>query len=336
MFVYCKNRVVRIFYGGAIAGNIGGPLVKVSRLRVFFPQFRVRFNVVYALSNAPYIGSLGQWILNKKKRPLILNQNGVYFPGWYEGDYVKMNSRNKDLYHNASYVFWQSKFCKLAANKFLGKREGPGEILFNAVDLNIYKPTPKRNNNFTFLVLGKFDVISSYRIIDTIHAFHLFNKKIDDSRLLVAGFLPKALFKKCVALIKHYQLESSVTFYGEFDQHVAPNIYNKSHSYIHLKYMDSCPNTVIEAMACGLPVIATNTGGCSELVKSDNGYLIEAISSFDNNFKGINAHLILKGMNYIYLNYQDLSLASRLFAKSNFNIDHWVDRHKNILEHYSS
>ena len=32
------------------------------------------------------------------------------------------------LYHQADYVFWQSNFCKLSANKFLGKRIGPGEF----------------------------------------------------------------------------------------------------------------------------------------------------------------------------------------------------------------
>ena len=42
------------------------------------------------------------------------------------------------LYHQADYVFWQSNFCKLSADKFLGKRIGPGEILYNSVDIMIF------------------------------------------------------------------------------------------------------------------------------------------------------------------------------------------------------
>ena len=41
-------------------------------------------------------------------------------------------------YHAADYVFWQSEFCKTTANKFLGKRKGPGEILYNCVDTNSF------------------------------------------------------------------------------------------------------------------------------------------------------------------------------------------------------
>ena len=72
-------------------------------------------------------------------------------------------------YHAADYVFWQSKFCKLTADKFLGVRKGPGEILYNCVDTNIFIPKKKKNNeNFKFLITGKIDLNLEYRIIETI------------------------------------------------------------------------------------------------------------------------------------------------------------------------
>jgi glycosyltransferase involved in cell wall biosynthesis len=33
-------------------------------------------------------------------------------------------------------------------------------------------------------------------------------------------------------------------------------------------------NAILEAMACGLPIIMTNTGGAKELIK-DNGFIVE-------------------------------------------------------------
>ena len=50
-------------------------------------------------------------------------------------------------YKLADYVLYQSNFSKYCAEKFLGKREGPGEILYNAVDQNIFYPTKKRELN---------------------------------------------------------------------------------------------------------------------------------------------------------------------------------------------
>jgi glycosyltransferase involved in cell wall biosynthesis len=43
---------------------------------------------------------------------------------------------------------------------------------------------------------------------------------------------------------------------------------------IHLSFIDICPNTVIEGLACGLNVLCTNLGGTPELVK-DNGVILD-------------------------------------------------------------
>ena len=52
---YFKTKIsnrIKIYYGGAITGDIGGPLVKLKRLKKLFPQSFFNFNVVYLLSNA--------------------------------------------------------------------------------------------------------------------------------------------------------------------------------------------------------------------------------------------------------------------------------------------
>ena len=45
----------KVYFGGAYAGNLGGPLVKIKRLRNFFPEHYFNFNLVYCLSNSPYL-----------------------------------------------------------------------------------------------------------------------------------------------------------------------------------------------------------------------------------------------------------------------------------------
>lgn len=60
------------------------------------------------------------------------------------------------------------------------------------------------------------------------------------------------------------------------------NAYNESYCLVHPTYIDNSPNSVCEAQLSGLPVIATNVGGVSSLIKNmETGMLI------DNNPKAI-------------------------------------------------
>ncbi len=59
-------------------------------------------------------------------------------------------------------------------------------------------------------------------------------------------------------------------------------IYSMADVYITPSLEDNLPNTVMEALACGTPVVAFNTGGIPEMVNhGQNGYLAELMSATD-------------------------------------------------------
>ena len=84
-----KSKSIKIFYGGAISGNNGGQFVKIKRIKQYFPKHYINFNLVYILSNAIFLKPNSINVLKKSKIPIILNQNGVFYPGWYDGDWKK-------------------------------------------------------------------------------------------------------------------------------------------------------------------------------------------------------------------------------------------------------
>jgi glycosyltransferase involved in cell wall biosynthesis len=49
---------------------------------------------------------------------------------------------------------------------------------------------------------------------------------------------------------------------------------------LHLAYFEHCPNTVVEALSQGCPVVCTNVGGTQELVKH-YGYVLPESQNFD-------------------------------------------------------
>ena len=55
-------------------------LRKDQKLNQFFPEYSWKFNIVYLLSNSSYLNPLSCKLIKKKGLPIVLNQNGVFYP----------------------------------------------------------------------------------------------------------------------------------------------------------------------------------------------------------------------------------------------------------------
>ncbi len=328
-----KTITPKIFYGGVRKGDIGGPLVKIKRLNKFFPEKKFFYNSVYLVSNSPYLNSLSLRKLKSKNIPIILNQNGVFFPGWYGAEWEKMNLIMSKAYLEADYVFWQSEFCKKSARKFLGLRKGPGEILYNAVDTSFFIPSfCNAERPFTFLIAGKINKHSAYRIDCCIEALRLLKDKGEDLNLNVAGVIDKNVLKKCLTKINKLDLKKNVKFLRSYNQKQAVKLYNDADCFVHMKHMDSCPNTVIEAMSCGLPILYSNSGGIPELVDYKSGVGISVENSWYERNLTPSSEDIAKGMIKIFKDKNSLGENARQRAVKNYDIKNWIKRHRYIFQ----
>lgn len=86
------------------------------------------------------------------------------------------------------------------------------------------------------------------------------------------GHLKNKMIKKC----RRYDVEKNVRFLGGKEHDEIPIWLNASDMLILPSLSEGRPNVVLEAMACGIPVIATRVGGTPELVENGfNGVLVE-------------------------------------------------------------
>ena len=328
------NRVQkRIFYSGAFSGNYGGAKVKFSRLSKFYKNFWYKFDIVYVLSNLHFLTKNSISILKSKNIPIILNQNGIFYPGWFDGDWKMMNKKLSVPYHESDYVFWQSEFCKFSANKFLGERKGPGEILYNCVDTNFFSPKSVKadENHFIFLITGNIDHHLDYRVIPVIYALNTCVSKGFNFKLNLAGKINPQLLRKCFQIAKHLNLKNNFKYLGLYNQENAPNIYQNSHVYVMLKYKDPCPNTVIEALSCGLPILYSASGGVPEIVGNSCGVALKVLDNWHEKKIVPKDEQIVNGMIKIYKNYLSMSKNARNRAVAKFDIKYWIERHKIIF-----
>jgi len=328
-----RHMPARVNYGGAFSGDSGGPLVKARLLKQHFPETRFGFSLVYLLSNALYLPDAVIGAIRLRGIPIVLNQNGVFYPAWYPAGWERENAQMAHAYHRASHVFWQSEFCRRCADTFLGPRSGPGEVLYNAVDTSRFTPATgdRPAGRFRFLMTGKFGASTAYRIASSIDGIAEARRGGLDVSLQVAGFIDAAVEAQMRERSRALGLGDAIAFTGPYSSAQAPAIYQAADAYIITKHNDPCPNVVIEALASGLPVLYSASGGVAELVGSEAGVGLAVEESFDHVVVP-NGAAIAQGIAEIIAARAVMATASRDRALGRYGLHGWIARHSTVFD----
>ncbi len=324
---------IAVHYGGARTGGAGGPRVKVRRLREHFPEAGWRFNLVYTLSSAPHLSASALARLRRRGTPIVHNQNGTFFPAWYGGDWRAENRRMARAFHAADHVFFQSEYCRRAAHKHLGEREGAAEVLYNAVDTARFTPdeSHRADGPVRFLVTGRFGHHHRYRLQVAVAGLRAARDAGLDARLTIAGqFDSQTLFEIRQQIIE-LDLQKLVKISGPFLQSEAPDVYRAADVFLLTTHQDACPNAVLEAMACGLPVLYSANGGVPELVGTETGVGLECPEDWETS-RPPTAEAMGEGMLKIAEKHGAMGTLARARAVERFDIQPWIQRHREMFE----
>jgi glycosyltransferase involved in cell wall biosynthesis len=313
-----------------------GGLVKFQRMQQLFPNSPRRFNILYMVSsNAPEDALSLRWLARHKNSHLVWNQNGVAYAGWHGPGWEWVNRPMAKLLHAADYVFYQSEFCKLSADHFLGPRQDQWEILYNPVDTTFFTPgTSPPAKELILLLAG--NQYQFYRFEVALQTVASLVCQGVDAHLLVTGnlaWLPNAVQAKQIAqrLAAKLDLTRRVRFLGCYSQHNAPDIFKQAHILLHPKYNDPCPTVVLEAMACGLPVVYSHSGGVPELVSGEAGIGVPVELSWEQDLPP-KPELMAQAVVNITEHWADYAAAARQRAVERFDLKPWLQRHREVFE----
>lgn len=320
------------------AGTIArGGRVKLSYLSKVFPENGYCSNILYLVSSAlpPHFET---WIYKFKKKgaKIVLNQNGVIYEGCYGPGWEVLNRPLKKALYAADYVIYQSKFCKMSADLFLGKVTAPTDIVYNAVDTSFFTPSRNRSDSSRLVILLGGNQYELYRLEIALRTVAIIKKKISDVKLLITGKLcwtgdageAKRILDN---LIRQLKIKENVELIGTYLQNEAPDIFRRAHILIHPKYNDPCPTVVIEAMACGLPVVYSCSGGVPELVGSDAGIGIDAELNWERKVIP-DPELLSQAILKVNEKRKTFSEAARERAEKLFDINIWIEKHRTVFQ----
>ena len=196
------------------------------------------------------------------------------------------NKQNVENYPGKLRVLFDSVPVVLARSRSLADRlTGFGcpreKIRINRTGIPLHEfPFVRRE----FPADGRWQILQACRLIDkkgvgsAIRAFAVFVKEFPNSEFIIAGKGP--LQPDLQALARQLGIAGKVHFCGFLSQPDLCELYARSHIFIHPSEtqpdqdQEGVPNSVLEAMATGLPVIATRHGGIPEAVTEKlNGFL---------------------------------------------------------------
>ena len=78
-------------------------------------------------------------------------------------------------------------------------------------------------------------------------------------------------------LTAELNLENHIIFYGMLEEEKLIDFMQSLDIYIHATFGETMSNSILQAMACGLPIVASDVKGVNNLIKDDqNGFLYES------------------------------------------------------------
>lgn len=226
----------------------------------------------------------------------------------------------------ADRVIYQSQFIRTWWEDWYGVADAPASVIVNGVDLQTYTPegTHERPaDTFRMLLLeGSLARGLNSGLFHAVSVAEKLSAKYP-MEVVVAGTVDEATQRTL-------QSKVPVKFLGTVPRENIPQLARSSHLMYCAEVNPPCPNSVIEALACGLPVIGFDSGALKELVSDDAGCVVPyganpwKLETPDVNALAASAGEVLEKQN-------QFRVAARRRAESALGLDAMVEAYIKVL-----
>jgi glycosyltransferase involved in cell wall biosynthesis len=224
------------------------------------------------------------WLRNVKKKgiPIIQRLDGMNWVHKRKYTGVKhflrsevnnwiLQTIRRDL---AARVIYQSRFSQSWWEGQYGPVAKPTTVIYNGIDLDLYRPAnepiPTGGPIRLMAVEGHLKNGIETGLVNAVTALRGWpDYRGQPVRLAVAGDVPAEVRSRIDPL-----LPGRIDWLGILKREVIPDQLHQSHLFFSVELNPACPNAVIEALACGVPVMAFNSGSIRELVDDASGAIL--------------------------------------------------------------
>jgi len=323
------NNTKKVFIPFKEYDFIGGPSTFMRNLSTYLDD--VGYNYKSDISKSKHIffpisydlASLKK--IKKDKGAIIQRLDGIYYPQKHGASYQEKNKLIKDIYLNyATKVVFQSQYSKAQCFTLFGEKDTDDyEIIINGVNeaifypSNAFKEVPK---TFKLVTTGNFRNIDMLEpVIKALGAISKF-----DFELNIIG--PIVNDKLHDLINRDY-----VTYHGTKTTHQIAALLREHHIFIYSHLNPPCPNSVLEAIASGLPVVGFNSGSMSELLHFSPNLLAEVSNDVFQKYEDFSADKLKEKIIYCMTHFEKMKEVSLVNA-SNYSFKHCGKQYQKIFQ----
>jgi glycosyltransferase involved in cell wall biosynthesis len=308
----------------------------------YVDEYRMQNDVSYLLNKS----LLGRFLELKK---IIKNENpdiiwtwggleatfGIFLSFFGRCKHINGSIRHGIVLKNKMQI-WRMLILHLSKNIVANSKAGlksnklqRGFVMYNGLDRQFFEIDDKKENK------KKFESPTNHKILSFVSVANLVPYKDYPTVIRSLFILKKSAFpfhysiigdgperSKIESLIKDLDLINEISILGKRTD--VKDLLYPADIFIHSSLGEGCSNAILEAMAAGLPIIASDTGGTGEIVDHSVGRLFE-YQNIDQLFNQIteitSSDELLKS----------LGRASKLKAQSFFSIERMMEDYYGIL-----
>lgn len=316
-----------------------GGEVKMAGLAAAFPHAFPACDLLYAVSSVGFPGR--QKVVDRGRSrgiPVVLNQNGVYYPATGGPGWRSLNRPLDALRRSADFIVYQTDFCKLACDTFLGPLSTPFTVACNAVDTDVYRPADPPPSLETPTVLALWGAGGrNRRTRVTVESFLEFRRRLPRARLILAGYHePSPQHREARRAMDELvaaagQPSDCVHYLPRYTGQEAPGIFQRAHVLLHTQPNDNCPHLVVEAMACGVPVVHQDNGGTPQMVTPLGGVAVPSATSWETiDYPAPEA--FATAMEQVFRDWQAFHRQARARAVEFMSLQAFLREHRRVFE----
>ncbi len=205
-------------------------------------------------------GILALWMKHEFGIPIVVTEHlGIYndiIPGKFaeQRSWFKMYTRK--IFSNASAFYSVSRFLGDGVNRLVMRKDY--KVIPNTVDTTHFFYKPSLSSKFRFIH------VSNMVPLKNVEGILVAAERMNNVEWVIVG-----------PYHGNTQRGENIFFTGEIPYEKVAAEMQAANALILFSDIENSPCVIGEAHCCGLPVIATNTGGIPELINPSNGILVE-------------------------------------------------------------